>query len=59
VPAPAEPQSRERPTVDDAANVALPVIESDDGLETEELILNMGPQHPSSSRAKRSSSASR
>ena len=25
----------------------LPVIESDEGLETEELILNLGPQHPS------------
>ena len=27
--------------------VDLPVIESEEGLETEELILNMGPQHPS------------
>ena len=25
----------------------LPTVETDDGLETEELILNMGPQHPS------------
>lgn len=40
-PAPAEPQTR------DAAGIRLPVIESDEGLETEELILNMGPQHPS------------
>ena len=31
----------------DAASIPLPVIESDEGLETEELILNMGPQHPS------------
>jgi NADH-quinone oxidoreductase subunit D len=31
----------------DASQVRLPVIESDEGLETEELILNMGPQHPS------------
>ena len=38
VPAPAEPLSED---------VKLPVIESDEGLETEELILNMGPQHPS------------
>src|SRR5258707_534302 len=30
-----------------AAATRLPVIESDEGLETEELILNMGPQHPS------------
>src|SRR3989440_7457851 len=35
------------PRVDDAAGVALPVIETDEGLETEELILNLGPQHPS------------
>jgi len=31
----------------DASGIRLPVIESDEGLETEELILNMGPQHPS------------
>ena len=30
----------------EGAGVDLPVIE-DEGLETEELILNMGPQHPS------------
>jgi NADH-quinone oxidoreductase subunit D len=33
--------------IQDGAQVQLPVIESDDGLEVEELILNMGPQHPS------------
>jgi NADH-quinone oxidoreductase subunit D len=31
----------------DGAQIQLPVIESDQGLEVEELILNMGPQHPS------------
>ena len=30
-----------------ATPIELPTIETDDGLETEELILNMGPQHPS------------
>ena len=33
--------------IDDAAQITLPVIESDQGLEVEELILNLGPQHPS------------
>jgi len=32
--------------IQEGANLALPVIE-DEGLETEELILNLGPQHPS------------
>jgi NADH-quinone oxidoreductase subunit D len=32
--------------IQDGAQIELPVIE-DEGLETEELILNMGPQHPS------------
>ena len=33
--------------IEDGAQIQLPVIESDQGLEVEELILNMGPQHPS------------
>ncbi len=33
--------------IEEGAQIQLPVIESDQGLEVEELILNMGPQHPS------------
>ncbi len=33
--------------ISEGAQITLPVIETDEGLETEELILNMGPQHPS------------
>src|SRR4029078_1543085 len=33
--------------IQEGAQIQLPVIESDQGLEVEELILNMGPQHPS------------
>lgn len=28
-------------------DIELPIVQTEDGLETEELILNMGPQHPS------------
>jgi NADH-quinone oxidoreductase subunit D len=31
----------------EGAQIDLPVIESEEGLQTEELILNLGPQHPS------------
>lgn len=31
----------------EGGNIVLPIVESDEGIETEELILNMGPQHPS------------
>ena len=30
-----------------SAELEAPVIETEEGLQTEELILNMGPQHPS------------
>ena len=33
--------------IQEGANLVLPLVESDQGIETEELILNMGPQHPS------------
>ena len=39
-----DPEGRQ---IEEAAQITLPVIESDQGLEVEELILNMGPQHPS------------
>ena len=38
---------QERQQIQEGAQVELPVIDTDEGLQTEELILNMGPQHPS------------
>ena len=38
---------RERAQIEEGANLRLPTVQSDEGIETEELILNMGPQHPS------------
>lgn len=37
---------QERRQIQEGARIELPVIETEEGLETEELILNMGPQHP-------------
>ena len=33
--------------IQEGANLVLPIAETDEGIQTEELILNMGPQHPS------------